>query len=678
MAAKPMSVAVLKKYFPGRLQALSTLEPFVNGATEGELRVLKASADVRGATMRGMLDSALRQGVSFDVEVRNAAGVIPGGYPSLRAVNGRIALDEGRFWFNDWRAVSGRSHVRDLDASYSYSPASAGAWELRAQGQADLEELRDYAQRDILPGQWTKSLAAVSGLGGTGTFEVSLTGADGGAPHAEARIELDRARFRWGEFSLTDIGGTVVVTPDEIETEAMHALVSGSAVQFHFELQDYATEDAVFDVTVESAGVRAGIVSQLLLENGSVEDPGIVRGSVRYRGSVKDQGQRQFTGDLDLVNVQLLPPPLLQPLRQLSGKIIIDANGIDFRNIEALLVGVPASATGRWYFGRRKPQLVFDFAAPYLDINYLISQIDPEAAEFYANLQAEGRIALGRAWIGNFEFVDVKSDVVLDRRLWHLPNFAARAGDGAVSGALAVMHKPDLLQISAEPRVRNVPVSAFMGWFDMADSGITGTIDITGKISTQGKTELERKRNLKGTLGLRISDGTIHRLRVVVQILNLLDLSRWFTLQLPDLSKQGIRFRSITGDFEIRNGIYSTANLLVDSDDLRMTGAGKIDPPNDEVNFIVAVRPFPGIDVAITQIPLLGRGIAAIKNSFLVASFNIGGRIDDPAVVPAPLGTLSEMVWGMLQIPKSLVPFVGNEHDPEKHTAQEGSPVVNR
>jgi uncharacterized protein YhdP len=628
--------------------------------------------------VEAMLDSALRQGLSFDIELRNGAGVIPGSYPPLRAVNGRIALHEGRFWFNDWRAISGRSHVSDLDAHYNYSAASAGAWELRAQGKADLEELRDYAQRGLMPAQWTKSLLAVNGLEGTSTFDVSLTGADAGAPHAEAKIELDSARFQWGELALTDIDGTVLVTPDDIKSEAMHALISGSPVQFQLALQDYAADDALFDVTVESTGVRAGIVSQLLLESGSIEDPGIVRGSVRYRGSLKNQRQRKFTGDLDLVNVQLLPPPLLQPLRQLSGRIIIDENGIDFRNIKALLVGVPASATGRWYFGRRKPQLVFDFAAPYLDIDYLISQIDPEAAEFYANLQAEGRIALGEGRIGNFEFADIKSDVVLDRRLWRLPNFGARAGGGAVSGALTVMHKPDLLEISAEPRVRNVPLSTFMGWFDIADSGITGTIDITGKISTQGKDELERKRNLDGAFGLRISDGTIHRLRVIVQILNLLDLSRWFTLQLPDLSKQGIRFRSITGDFKIRNGIYSTANLLVDSDDLRMTGAGKIDPPNDDMNFIVAVRPFPGIDVAITQIPLLGRGIAAIKNSFLVASFNISGAIDDPAVVPAPLGTLSEMVWGMLQIPKSLIPFVGNENEPEKHTAQEGSPVINR
>jgi len=144
-------------------------------------------------------------------------------------------------------------------------------------------------------------------------------------------------------------------------------------------------------------------------------------------------------------------------------------------------------------------------------------------------------------------------------------------------------------------------------------------------------------------------------MRILVQILNLLDLSRWFTFQLPDLTKQGIRFRSITGDFKVNKGVYFTENLVVDSSDLRMTGAGRIDVPKDELDFVVAVRPFAGIDSAMNYIPILGRGIAAIKNSFLVASFNITGPIDDPTITPAPLGTLAEWFWGVLGIPKNII-----------------------
>ena len=487
-------------------------------------------------------------------------------------------------------------------------------------------------------------------------------------------MALESARLQWDKYVLTDINGDFAFTPTEIKTDKVRALISGSPVEARLALKNYAADDGVFDLAVDSPGVKAGIVSRLLLETGSIQDPGIVRGSVRYRGSFNDKQDRKFTGNLELFNVQLATHPLLQPLRQLNGKISIDESGIEFQDMKGLLVGFAASASGRWRYAQ-KPQLIFDFTAPSLDITYLISQIDPEPGDFYDNLQAEGRIALGQGRINNFEFTDSKSNLILDRRTWRFPNLTLRAGGGTGSGPLTVVHKPDTLGIIAEPRAKNVPMAVFLRWFDISNAEISGTVDLTGKFDTAGKGNAERKRNLNGAFNVKIADGTIYRMRILVQLLNVLDLSRWFTFQLPDLSKQGIRFRAITGDFKVASGVYSTDNLLVDSDDLRMTGAGKIDVPRDEIDFIVAVRPFAGIDAAITQIPLLGRGIAAIKNSFLVASFNIRGRIDDPTITPAPLGTLSEMFWGVLGIPKSLIPFGGDANDAQKEVPQDQLPA---
>jgi hypothetical protein len=211
------------------------------------------------------------------------------------------------------------------------------------------------------------------------------------------------------------------------------------------------------------------------------------------------------------------------------------------------------------------------------------------------------------------------------------------------------------LGVATEPKVQGVPVQSFLKWFDVTNTEMTGSVSLMGKLETVGKNDVERKQNLNGAFNMKIEDGTINRMRIVVQILNLLDLSRWFTFQLPDLTKEGIRFRAITGDFKVVKGVYSTENLVVDSNDLRMTAAGKIDVPKNDLDLIVAVRPFAGIDTALNYIPLLGRGVAAIKNSFLVASFNIQGSIDNPTITPAPLGTLTEWFWGVLGIPKNMI-----------------------
>jgi uncharacterized protein YhdP len=245
--------------------------------------------------------------------------------------------------------------------------------------------------------------------------------------------------------------------------------------------------------------------------------------------------------------------------------------------------------------------------------------------------------------------------VVIDRRTWRFTNPSLRAADGSVTGVVSIIDRPDILAVSIQPQVQNVPVETFLRWFGMATSEMSGNVNLTGRLDSMGANDAERKRNLAGNFSLRIEDGTLHRLRFIIQLLNLLDLSRWFTLQMPDLGKQGIGFRSITGDFKINRGVYVTDNLVVDSDDLRMTGQGRIDVPNDEIDFVIAVRPFAGIDTVIGYIPLIGRGISAIKNSFLVGSFNVRGPIDDPTITPAPLSTISEVFLGVLGIPKSVI-----------------------
>jgi uncharacterized protein YhdP len=479
---------------------------------------------------------------------------------------------------------------------------------------------------------------------------------------------LDNAQLRKDDFLLSQLQGDLNFTATEIKGEKMNASISGSPIRIDLALKDYASPAGVFDLRVGSTGLKSGILTRLLLSSGSVQDPGIVRGSVRYEGSLADKDKRKFTGELELVNVQFATPPLLQPIREMNGKIKIDESGIDFQDLKGLLVGFPSSASGRWRYAER-PQLVFDFTAPSLDITYLISQVDAESSEFYANLQAQGRIELARGKIKAIEFADLKSDLTIDRRVWRLANLTARAAGGTVQAVSSIEDRPNTLSITADSQIRGVPVQSFLRWFDLTTTEMTGRVNLIGSLQTTGNDDAERKRNLNGAFNLKIEEGIIHRMRILVQILNLLDLSRWFTLQLPDLTKDGIRFRSIAGDFKVNKGVYFTQNLVVDSDDLRMTGTGKIDVPKDEIEFIVAVRPFAGIDSAIHQIPIFGRGIAAIKNSFLVASFNIKGPIEDPAITPAPLGTLSEWFWGVLGIPKNVVGLGAGDKRDEREAA---------
>lgn len=654
LSVLPAPALALLKYLPLKLAASPGLENAVRSIRSGQLEIKRAGFDARLTQLRRMPENGAGQ-LWIDAELRDfaAAPSAEGALP-LRGIFGKISVANEALAFHNFRGYYGDSRFDEVYGRYSLAGPALGKLDLKARGAINLAELKDQLKSHQISAMAAKVVSSVQEINGLGRIDLTLQRLPNAPIQFAGQVALDRARLRYGEFSLSELAGDITFTPQEIIAPQIRAQLDGSPIQARLALKDYAGEDGFFDLSIDSTGVKAGVISKLLLDAGSPQDSGIVRGAVRYFGPLGDATRRKFTGDLDLFEVQLLIKPLLQPLRQLSGKIKIDERGIGFENLKALLVGVPATVSGQWRHGVT-PQLLFDFAAPNLDITYLISQIDPESSEFYANLVAEGKIALGKGRIKNFEFNDLRAHATIDRRVWRLSPMSARSAGGTIEGATVIFDRTESLGIRTEPKIQNVPIQSFLNWFGVTTTEMTGSVVLGGQLETVGKNDAERKQNLKGAFSLRIEKGTINRMRILVQILNLLDLSRWFTFQLPDLAKQGIRFRAITGDFKVNQGVYTTENLLVDSDDLRMTGTGKIDVPKDELDLLVAVRPFAGFDAAINHIPLLGRGIAAIKNSFLVASFNIKGKIDDPTITPAPLGTVSEMFWSVLGIPKNII-----------------------
>ena len=655
LSALSTSLSALRRYMPLKLVESPQLAKTFNSNLTGQLEMKQASIDARLAELRRLSQSGTGKQIQFDAELRDVAGSLGvDGMLPLRGMQAHVSLANGILAIQNLKGSYGDARLSDVDGSYDMSAAAGGKFDLQAQGDFNLAELREQLKSGLVSETTARVATSIEELSGRGKFDLVLKRGANEAMQFDGKMALDNARLRYDVYTLSEIKGELAFTPREIKGEKIRAQIGGSPIQIQVSLKDYGADDGTFDLAIDSTGVKAGVITTLLLNTGTPQDLGVVNGAVRYSGSIKNKERRKFAGDLDLTNVQVVLHPLLQPLRELNGKIIIDEKGVDFQNLKAMLVGFPASASGRWRYGETPP-LLFDFAAPSLDVTYLISQIDPEVGSFYANLQAEGKITLAKGRIKNFEFSDLKTDATIDRRTWRLTNLTARSAGGTIVGVTTIIDRPDTLGVIADPKVQAVPVQSFLKWFDITNTEMTGRVNLTGKLETVGKNDVERKQNLNGAFTLRIEDGTINRMRALVQILNLLDLSRWFTFQLPDLSKQGISFRVITGDFKVVKGVYATENLLIDSNDLRMTGFGKIDVPKDELDLVVAVRPFAGIDSAINQIPILGWGIVAIKNSFMVASFNVRGKIEDPTITPAPLGTLSEMFWSVLGIPKNII-----------------------
>jgi uncharacterized protein YhdP len=661
LATPYLAVVTARKYIPWRVLGSPAWGSLVGAVNQGEIKLTSVALSGPLSDIRRPLKTGLESHLALDAEVRGLSGDLGQHYLPLRGVSGRIVLQKGVLYYKGFKGAYGQSRLAEVEASQKGVLPGQGLLELQAKGEMDLGEMREQSKRGFLPSPAAKVLNGLDELGGTAKFGISLRNNSGSYDY-KGQLALENASMRTGDFSFAQMKGEVSFSPTEIHAEKLTALLGGSPIQARAALRDYLSERSAFDLTVESSGVRAGLVTRMLFSTGSLQDPGMVRGTVRYQGPFNSPEERRLSGALELVGIQIPLRLFSQPLRDIVGKVNFDGRGFDFQNLRGQVLGYGFTFSGQWRYAER-PQLVFTFSSPEIDLGRALSHQNLDLDEWYDRLQARGKIAIGKGRHEGFEFSDLRTDLSLDKRVWRFENLSAASAGGTVQGTLSFIDSRDRLGISVEPIIRGVPVQTVLRWFDFDTREIRGVMDATGKFESGGSTRAERRRNLNGDFHLEMRDGALGRLPLLVRILNLIDLTRWFSFQVPDFRQRGISFHSVTGDFKVKQGTFATENLVVDSDDISITGAGQYDGPTDYMEAVVALRPFPRIRAVVSYIPLIGPGIAAIKDSVMVVSFHVQGSMENPTVTPAPLSTLSEFFFGALRIPQSLItiPGTGNK-----------------
>jgi len=193
-----------------------------------------------------------------------------------------------------------------------------GDLDIRAAGELDLAELCE--QNETLEYSRLKSTKLLrrweSGRQGTNPASSAAIGRLG-ASFGESHI--GHARLRFDDNLSHGNQGRISVVPGRNHAEKLRALLSNSPFRFSCP-GEYASDGGNFDLRVESTGgVKGGIAASSSWHR-IPEDPGIVRGAVRYQAHSEEKGDRKFTGNLDLFGVNLDQNPFGNHLRELSGR----------------------------------------------------------------------------------------------------------------------------------------------------------------------------------------------------------------------------------------------------------------------------------------------------------------------------------------------------------------------
>lgn len=174
----------------------------------------------------------------------------------------------------------------------------------------------------------------------------------------------------------------------------------------------------------------------------------------------------------------------------------------------------------------------------------------------------------------------------------------------------------------------------------------SGDFFARGSLAFETSPDQAALATLRGRLSLALEGGSLSQYPALVRIFGLLGTPAQ-PYRLPDLTRERMPYRRISADFDVKDAVMETKNLLLDSEVARVSGVGKVMLADRSVALDLAVRPLQVLEQGIRKIPLLGR-LLPQEQSLVVTYFDMEGPWTDPTISVASLKSLSETVVDIL------------------------------
>ena len=306
------------------------------------------------------------------------------------------------------------------------------------------------------------------------------------------------------------------------------------------------------------------------------------------------------------------------------------------------------------------PNIKFNLTVDQIDLDKLFSNSGDKNNEFLRNNLLQGSItAKGGRFLG-LSFSQLKADMLAPKPGVMAGDLELKLHQGYFKGKTSIQ-----IDSSQGPGYylagsgRKIKIEGLIQELNHGHSVLSGSLGLTLKLETQGRTAEARKASLNGKVSIRVKNGVLKRYSLISKIFSFLNVSQLLELKLPDLVAKGIPYKEIGGDFQIKNGIAQTDNLFLASRSLNMAAIGQIDLTRKSLNLTIAVQPLQTVDKIVALVPILGHILTDEKKSLILAFFNAKGPWNDPSVTPIPFASLRKGILGIFKriflLPKDVV-----------------------
>ncbi len=240
--------------------------------------------------------------------------------------------------------------------------------------------------------------------------------------------------------------------------------------------------------------------------------------------------------------------------------------------------------------------------------------------ETLRQINAKGTIDIGKLKISGMNSEKIHLEINANKGLIKLSPLSANLYQGQYKGNVSLDAKGKLLKLSLDEKLSGVQAGPLLK--DLSgDDKLSGTANAQAKLTGSGATVEQIKQTLNGNGKFSFKDGAVKGVNIAESIRKAKAAFKGKKLPSSDAPLQ-TDFASLTGSFKATNGIISNQDLNLMSPLLRIDGAGKIDLPQEGINY--------GLKVAIVN-SLAGEGgkqLADLKG--LTIPVKITGTFSQP------------------------------------------------
>ncbi|MFQ5479689.1 MAG: AsmA-like C-terminal domain-containing protein [Thermodesulfobacteriota bacterium] len=261
-----------------------------------------------------------------------------------------------------------------------------------------------------------------------------------------------------------------------------------------------------------------------------------------------------------------------------------------------------------------------------------------------ATLSGSGKISIAKGRIFDEEIRDFKAVTLFRPETISLDPIVFLTEGGTVTGTTVFYRadkSPELFEASAE--ISGIHLKDALDRLGATKEMLTGTLYGDIKIRC-ARGEAHFTRCLNGNGFFKAERGRMWKFPVISKIFSIVNI-----ISIDELFKKGLPYKSLKADVNITDGIFSTDNLLFESDSMKMSAVMDIDSTKSTINATLGVHPFVTIDKLVTSIPLVGWIMGGDEKSSLSLYYNINGPLTKPDVEPAMIKNMQKGILGKLE-----------------------------